>query len=111
MTLAEPMPSGNCSSVRYNDKILFCMISTATYIFRYSLLTFHLCTMHSPMLETFIPVESTAITKSNRHYFITNTGQCAYVTTPLATLPSNIFLKPVLPLVPTTIRSTLFLSE
>lgn len=33
------------------------------------------------------------------HYFITNTGQYAYVTTPLATLPSNNLLKPVVPLV------------
>jgi len=39
--------------------------------------------------------------------FVIITGQCAYVTTPEATLPSRSLLKLDLPLVPTTIMSTL----
>ena len=33
------------------------------------------------------------------HYFITNSGQCTYVATPLAILPRSNLLKPVVPLV------------
>ena len=40
------------------------------------------------------------------NYFTTITGQCAYVTTSDATLPSNILVIPDLPLVPIIIKST-----
>ena len=43
-------------------------------------------------------------------YFITSTLQCEYVITEEAILPSNNFLNPVLPLVPTTIKSIFFSS-
>jgi pyruvate/2-oxoglutarate dehydrogenase complex dihydrolipoamide dehydrogenase (E3) component len=45
--------------------------------------------------------------QTNDRYFTTITGQCEYVTTPKATLPSNNLLKPVLPRVPITINFTL----
>jgi hypothetical protein len=47
---------------------------------------------------------------SNNNHFTTITGQCAYVTTEDAILPSNNFLNPDLPLVPITIKSILFSS-
>src|ERR671910_1735097 len=43
------------------------------------------------------------IIKNN--YFVTKTGQFAYVTTPEAVLPNSNFLTPDLPLVPITIKS------
>src|SRR6266704_6072004 len=39
-------------------------------------------------------------------YLTTRTGQCAWETIPLETLPSSIFLNPPSPRVPTMIRST-----
>src|SRR5207302_7407420 len=42
-------------------------------------------------------------------YLTTSTGQWAWETIPLETLPSSIFLNPPSPRVPTTIRSTLSL--
>jgi hypothetical protein len=43
-------------------------------------------------------------------YFVTKTGQFAYVTTSEAVLPNNNFLNPDLPLVPITIKSILSFS-
>lgn len=43
-------------------------------------------------------------------HFTTITGQCAYFTTPKATLPNKSLVKPDLPLVPRTIKSTISFS-
>jgi hypothetical protein len=45
-----------------------------------------------------------------RSYLTTITGQDEWFTTPSATLPSNNFLNPVLPLVPNIIKSIFSLS-
>src|SRR5712692_3297782 len=46
----------------------------------------------------------------NSFYLTTSTGQWAWETIPLDTLPSSIFLNPPSPLVPTVIRSTFSLA-
>ena len=63
--LGNTFASCTCSLVTINDRILFFFMSTAKCIFRYPLLRLHLCLIHSPLFDTFIPVESIAITKKS----------------------------------------------
>jgi hypothetical protein len=56
------------------------------------------------------PMSINPHSNNNNNHFTTITGQCAYVTTEDAILPSNNFLNPDLPLVPITIKSILFSS-
>ncbi|MGA9171600.1 MAG: hypothetical protein WBL88_15505 [Nitrososphaeraceae archaeon] len=52
------------------------------------------------------------MTCHHKIHFTTITGHAAFVITPKATLPSNSFLSPELPLVSITIKSTsLFLAD